>query len=147
MQSVFVIITKLIASKHYFCKDFFCNNFGLDSTIELNQRIESETLATSVTVRVQILDLCQRPPGTQQQVSRSRNGPMKGLPRHESMCCPASKRWPLRTSCHTPRNNLKILAASQKNSAIADQSLHFQIAECEIASFTAEMAEEIFERS
>ena len=28
MQSVFVEITKLIASKHYFCKEFFCNNFG-----------------------------------------------------------------------------------------------------------------------
>ena len=28
MQSVFEIITKLIASKHYFCKEFFCNNFG-----------------------------------------------------------------------------------------------------------------------
>ena len=28
MQSVFVIITKLIASKNYFCKKFFCNSFG-----------------------------------------------------------------------------------------------------------------------
>ena len=28
MQSVFVIITKLIASENYFCKEFFCNNFG-----------------------------------------------------------------------------------------------------------------------
>ena len=34
MQSVFVIITKLIASKHYFCKEVFCNNFGRDG-IEL----------------------------------------------------------------------------------------------------------------
>ena len=30
MQSVFVIVTKLIACKHYFCKEFFCNNFGRD---------------------------------------------------------------------------------------------------------------------
>ena len=30
MQSVFVIITKLIASKNYFCKEVFCNNFGRD---------------------------------------------------------------------------------------------------------------------
>ena len=30
MQSVFVIITKFIGSKHYFCKEFFCNNFGRD---------------------------------------------------------------------------------------------------------------------
>ena len=28
MQCVFVIITKLIASKKYFCKEFFCKNFG-----------------------------------------------------------------------------------------------------------------------
>ena len=28
MQSAFVIITKLIASKSYFCKEVFCNNFG-----------------------------------------------------------------------------------------------------------------------
>ena len=32
MQSVFVIITKIIACKHYFCKEFFCNNFGRDGT-------------------------------------------------------------------------------------------------------------------
>ena len=32
MQSVFVIITKLIASKSYFCKEVFCNNFGRDGT-------------------------------------------------------------------------------------------------------------------
>ena len=32
MQSVFVIITKLIASKHYFCKEVFCNNFGRGGT-------------------------------------------------------------------------------------------------------------------
>ena len=32
MQSVFVIITKLIASKKYFCKEVFCNNFGRDGT-------------------------------------------------------------------------------------------------------------------
>ena len=30
MQSVFVIITKLIASKNYFCKEVFCNNFDRD---------------------------------------------------------------------------------------------------------------------
>ena len=30
MQCVFVIITKLIASEHYFCKEVFCNNFGRD---------------------------------------------------------------------------------------------------------------------
>ena len=30
MKSVFVIITKLIASKNYFCKEVFCNNFGRD---------------------------------------------------------------------------------------------------------------------
>ena len=30
MESVFVIITKLIASKKYFCKMVFCNNFGRD---------------------------------------------------------------------------------------------------------------------
>ena len=28
MQSVFVIITKLVASKKYFCKEVFCNDFG-----------------------------------------------------------------------------------------------------------------------
>ena len=28
MQSVFVIVTKLVASKIYFCKEVFCNNFG-----------------------------------------------------------------------------------------------------------------------
>ena len=28
MQSVFVIITSLIASRNYFCKEVFCNNFG-----------------------------------------------------------------------------------------------------------------------
>ena len=32
MQSVFVIATKLIASKNYFCKEVFCNNFGCDGT-------------------------------------------------------------------------------------------------------------------
>ena len=30
MQSVFVILTKLIASKSYYCKEVFCNNFGRD---------------------------------------------------------------------------------------------------------------------
>ena len=30
MQSVFVMITKLIASKTYFCKEVFCNKFGRD---------------------------------------------------------------------------------------------------------------------
>ena len=30
MQNVFVIITKLIASNNYFCKEVFCNNFGRD---------------------------------------------------------------------------------------------------------------------
>ena len=30
MQSVFAIITKLIASRNYFCKEVFCNNFGRD---------------------------------------------------------------------------------------------------------------------
>ena len=35
MQSVFVIITKLIASKHYFCKEVFCNNFGRDGSRDL----------------------------------------------------------------------------------------------------------------
>ena len=34
MQCVFVIITKLIASKHYFCEEVFCNNFGRDGTHE-----------------------------------------------------------------------------------------------------------------
>ena len=33
MQSVFVIITKLIASKNYFCKEVFCNNFVRDGTV------------------------------------------------------------------------------------------------------------------
>ena len=32
MQSVFVIITTLIASNNYFCKGFVCNNFGRDGT-------------------------------------------------------------------------------------------------------------------
>ena len=32
MQRVFVIITKLIASKNYFCKEVFCNNFGRDGS-------------------------------------------------------------------------------------------------------------------
>ena len=30
MQSDFVIITKIIASKNYFCKEVFCNDFGRD---------------------------------------------------------------------------------------------------------------------
>ena len=30
MQSVFVIIIKLIASRNYFCEEVFCNNFGRD---------------------------------------------------------------------------------------------------------------------
>ena len=30
MQSVFVIITNLIASKNYHCEEFFCNDFGRD---------------------------------------------------------------------------------------------------------------------
>ena len=30
MQSAFVIITKLIASENYFCKEVFCKNFGRD---------------------------------------------------------------------------------------------------------------------
>ena len=33
MQSLFVIITKLIASKNYFCKFFFCKNFGRDGAM------------------------------------------------------------------------------------------------------------------
>ena len=33
MQSVFVILTKLIASKNYFCQEFFCNNFGRDGNL------------------------------------------------------------------------------------------------------------------
>ena len=33
MQSGFVTIAKLIAPKHYFCKEVFCNNFGRDGTI------------------------------------------------------------------------------------------------------------------
>ena len=32
MQSVFATITKLIPSKNYFCKAFFCNNFGRNGT-------------------------------------------------------------------------------------------------------------------
>ena len=32
MHSVFVIITKVIASENYFCKEVFCNNFGRDGT-------------------------------------------------------------------------------------------------------------------
>ena len=30
---LFVIITKLIAPKHFLCKDFFCNNFGRGSKL------------------------------------------------------------------------------------------------------------------
>ena len=33
MQCVFVTITKLTASKNYFCKEVFCNNFGRDGII------------------------------------------------------------------------------------------------------------------
>ena len=29
-----VIITKLIASEIYFCKEFLCNNFGRDGSLE-----------------------------------------------------------------------------------------------------------------
>ena len=32
MQSVFVIVTKLIVSKINVCKEVFCNNFGRDGT-------------------------------------------------------------------------------------------------------------------
>ena len=34
MQSVFVIVTKLIASGNIFCKEVFCNNFGRDGTFQ-----------------------------------------------------------------------------------------------------------------
>ena len=34
MQSVFVIITKMIASKNYFYKEVFCNNFGRDGNVQ-----------------------------------------------------------------------------------------------------------------
>ena len=30
----FVIFTKSIAPKHFLCKDFFCNSFGLDGTCQ-----------------------------------------------------------------------------------------------------------------
>ena len=33
MQSAFVIITKLLASKNDFCKEVFCNNFGRDGKL------------------------------------------------------------------------------------------------------------------
>ena len=33
MQSVFVIVTKLIASKSYLCKEVFCKNFGRNGTM------------------------------------------------------------------------------------------------------------------
>ena len=42
MQSVFVIITKLIASKNYFCKEFFCNNFGRDGIVSRVLFLERE---------------------------------------------------------------------------------------------------------
>ena len=38
MQSDFVIIAKLIASKNYICREFFCNNFGRDGTVEKTTR-------------------------------------------------------------------------------------------------------------
>ena len=31
------MITKLIASKNYFCKEVFCNNFGRDGNVFVNQ--------------------------------------------------------------------------------------------------------------
>ena len=34
MQNAYVIITKLIDSKKYFCKEFFCNYFGRDGIVE-----------------------------------------------------------------------------------------------------------------
>ena len=36
MQSVFVIITRLIASKIYLCKEFCCNNFGRNGSFSPN---------------------------------------------------------------------------------------------------------------
>ena len=40
MQSVFVIITKLIASNNYFCKEGFCNNFGRDDNLALDSPLK-----------------------------------------------------------------------------------------------------------
>ena len=37
MQSAFVIITKLIASKNHFCKEVFCNHFGRAGTPEIGE--------------------------------------------------------------------------------------------------------------
>ena len=39
MQSAFVIITKLIASKNYFCKEVFCNDFGRDGNRSVRLKI------------------------------------------------------------------------------------------------------------
>ena len=61
-------------------------------------RVERETLSTSATIPLPSLDTCQTPPGSRQQMSRSRDGPRKGRPRHESTRCPASKGWPTQTS-------------------------------------------------
>ena len=36
MQSVFVIVTKFIASKNYFCIDAFCNYFGRDGMCDIH---------------------------------------------------------------------------------------------------------------
>ena len=34
MQSLFEVVTRLIASNKYFCKVFVCNNFGRDGHLE-----------------------------------------------------------------------------------------------------------------
>ena len=42
MQSVFVLVTKLIASKNYFCKEVFCNNFGRVGKLEFRGKVRRE---------------------------------------------------------------------------------------------------------
>ena len=46
MPSVFVIITKLIASKNYFCKEFFCNNFVRDGMFLLGGGLWARAIGT-----------------------------------------------------------------------------------------------------
>ena len=50
MQSVFVMITKLIASTNCFCKEGFCNDFGRNGTLLLAH--QNRTIAIASDLRV-----------------------------------------------------------------------------------------------
>ena len=70
MQSVFVIITKLIASKKYFCKEVFCNNFGRDGT----EKLQKSPPPTSPPQEKQERALCGPTPVSRPKLSENFEG-------------------------------------------------------------------------